>query len=376
VFSRRTARDRSPNALSALLHGAPRPRFDLTSSNPTRVGLHYPEAWLRALLNAQPRSLAYEPEPFGSLAAREALSRVAFASPADILLTASTSEAYGFLFKLLCDPGDAVLIPTPSYPLFEHLAELEAVEAQGYRFAYDGAWHLDLESVRRAITPRTRAIVIVSPNNPTGHYLTQAELDELARLGLPLICDQVFAEFALSSAPPPPLRVPEGCLTFVLDGLSKRAGSPQLKLAWTAIFGSARQRDEARGRLELIADTFLSVSTPIQAALPELLELAPSLTEIIAARCRASLETLTRAVAGSPVTLLRPQAGWSAVLHLPALMPEESLVLELLRQREVLVQPGFFYDFEREAYAVVSLLTEPRVLEEGAARLVDYVTRL
>jgi aspartate/methionine/tyrosine aminotransferase len=276
----------------------------------------------------------------------------------------------------LCDPGDAVLIPAPSYPLFEHLAELEAVQALAYRLAYDGAWHVDLDSVRRAVTSRTRAIVVVSPNNPTGHYLRQAELDELAKLGLPIICDGVFAEFPLAKPRPSPLSVADGGLMFALDGLSKRAGSPQLKLAWTVISGRESLRREARARLELIADTFLSVATPIQLALPELLELCPRLTETIAARCRANLATLAAAVQGSPVTLLCPEAGWSAVLRLPALMPEEQLVLGLLRDEQLLVQPGFFYDFETEPHAIVSLLTEPRTFEAGVRRLVDYVTRL
>lgn len=377
MFSRRTARDQAPNAIAACLEGSPRPRFDLTSSNPTTVGLEYPDELLQALVRAQSRSLTYRPEPFGALAAREALARLVGGSAADILLTASTSEAYGFLFKLLCDPGDAVLIPAPSYPLFEHLAELEAVQPLSYRLAYDGAWHIDLDSVRRACTPKTRAIVVVSPNNPTGHYTSQRELDALAELGLPLICDHVFGEYRLDGAGGAPvLRTPDGCLRFSLDGLSKRAGSPQLKLAWTQISGPELQRHQARERLELIADTFLSVGTPIQAALPELLELAPAVTEVIAARCRANLATIDGAVRGSPVTLLRPQAGWSAALHLPAVLPEEQLVLGLLREQELLVQPGFFFDFEKEPYAIVSLLTEPRVLSAGAARLVDYVRRL
>jgi alanine-synthesizing transaminase len=280
------------------------------------------------------------------------------------------------LFKLLCDPGDAVLIPAPSYPLFEHLAELEAVQPLSYRLAYDGAWYVDLDSVRRARTPKTRAIVVVSPNNPTGHYTSQRELAALAELGLPLICDHVFAEYRLDATrAAPALRAPDDCLQFSLDGLSKRAGSPQLKLAWTQISGPEPQRRKARERLELIADTFLSVGTPIQAALPELLELAPALTELIAARCRGNLMALESAVRGSPVTLLQPQAGWNAVLHLPAVRSEEQMMLDLLREQDVLVQPGFFYDFESEPYSIVSLLTEPRVLKDGAARLVDHVRR-
>lgn len=376
VFSRRASRDQSPNAVAALLANQPRPRFDLTTSNPTRVGLNYPDELLQALLAAQARASVYRPEPFGLLSAREALAELSGASAADILLTASTSEAYGFLFKLLCDPGDQVLIPAPSYPLFEHLAELEAVEPVAYRLAYDGAWHVDLDSVRRAITPRTRAIVVVSPNNPTGHYLAADELSAIARFGLPLLADQVFAEFALDAAEPPRLPAPSDCLMFSLDGLSKRAGSPQLKLAWTLISGPEPLRRQARARLELIADTFLSVASGVQCALPDLLQVCPRITQLIAARCRENLATLTRATRDSPLTLLRPRAGWSAVLHLPRVRSEEQLVGGLLTEREVLVQPGWFYDFESEPYVVVSLLTEPRVFSEGAARLVDHVTRL
>jgi aspartate/methionine/tyrosine aminotransferase len=376
VFSRRASRDQSPNAIAALLASRPRPRFDLTCSNPTTVGLPYPEQLLSALVDAQADSLVYRPEPFGSLAAREAVARLTGAAASDIVLTASTSEAYGFLFKLLCDPGDEVLIPAPSYPLFDHLAELEAVQAAPYRLAYDGAWHVDLDSARRAVTPRTRAIVVVSPNNPTGQYLSQAELDALASLGLPMICDRVFAEFPLRSSSGRGASPPPDCLTFWLDGLSKRAGAPQLKLAWTVMAGPESLRREARARLELIADTFLSVASPVQRALPGIFAACPAITELLGARCRENSRTLAAATRNSPVTLLAPEAGWSAVLHLPRIAPEEQLVLGLLEAEQVLVQPGWFYDFETEPYVIVSLLTEPRVFGEGVARLVEHVTRL
>jgi len=376
VFSRRASRDQSPNAIAALLASRPRPRFDLTCSNPTTVGLQYPEQLLSALVDAQADSLVYRPEPFGSLAAREAVARLTGAAASDIVLTASTSEAYGFLFKLLCDPGDEVLIPAPSYPLFDHLAELEAVQAAPYRLAYDGAWHVDLDSVRRAITPRTRAIVVVSPNNPTGQYVSQVELDALAGFGLPMIGDRVFAEFPLRASSGRGASPPPDCLTFWLDGLSKRAGAPQLKLAWTVMSGPESLRREARARLELIADTFLSVASPVQSALPAILATCPAITGRLGARCRENLSTLAAATRNSPVTLLAPEAGWSAVLHLPRIAPEEELVLGLLEAQQVLVQPGWFYDFETEPYVIVSLLTEPRVFGEGVARLVEHVTRL
>lgn len=356
-----------------MLASSGKPRWDLTGSNPTTAGIVYPEELLRVLERAQARSAVYRPEPFGLPAAREALARLTGASAEDILLSASTSEAYAFLFKLLCDPGDAVLVPAPSYPLFEHLAELEGVEAVPYRLAYDGAWHVDLDAVRRAITPRARAIVVVSPNNPTGQYLRESERDALAELGLPLISDEVFAPFPLGAPARAPLRPHPACLTFTLDGLSKRAGSPQLKLGWTVVSGPERARREACARLELIADTFLSVATPIQQALPELLELCPGIGAGILQRCRGNLSELEQRVNGSAITLLRAEAGWSAVLRLPRVQSEEQLVLGLLRDAEVLVQPGWYYDFESEPYCVVSLLTEPRVFREGVARLVSYV---
>jgi aspartate/methionine/tyrosine aminotransferase len=375
VFSRRSSRDQSPNALALVLAELGKPRLDLTGSNPTRAGLSYPPELLVALERAQASSLDYRPEPLGLPSAREAVAQITGADPADIMLSASTSEAYGFLFKLLCDPGDAVLVPAPSYPLFEHLAELEGVQALPYRLAYDGAWHVDVDSLRRAVTPRARAVVVVSPNNPTGQYLSAAERDAVAALGLPIISDEVFAEFSLNGAVPPARRS-DAVLTFALDGLSKRAGSPQLKLGWTVISGPEALRRRARVRLELIADTFLSVGTPVQQALPQLLELCPTITSLIGARCRENLVALAAAVSGSPVTLLRADAGWSAVLRLPRVASEEQLLLGLLREQQVLVQPGWFYDFEREPYFVVSLLTPPSVFREGSERLVAYVTRV
>jgi aspartate/methionine/tyrosine aminotransferase len=376
VFSRRSSRDQTPNAIAVALAETGKPRFDLTASNPTTAGLAYPQELLGVLQRAQAESLVYRPEPFGLLSARAALEPITGAAVENTVLTASTSEAYGFLFKLLCDAGDAVLVPAPSYPLFEHLAELEGVQALPYRLAYDGAWHIDFDALRRAITPNVRAIVVVSPNNPTGQYLSQAEHDALAGLGLPLISDQVFAPFSLRDGAPLTARSNDDCLTFTLDGLSKRAGSPQLKLGWTVVSGPERARREACARLELIADTFLSVGAPIQHALPGILQLCPAVTSAISERCRQNLAELERAVAASPVTLLHPEAGWSAVLHLPRLQTEEALVLALLREQGVLVQPGWFYDFATEPYAIVSLLTEPSVFREGVARLVAHVLRV
>lgn len=385
MFSRRAPGDTSFNALSQLLERTGPPRCDLTLSNPTRAGLHSAEL-LEIVARATTQAAAYAPEPFGLVSARRAVAERVFAggaglAPDDVLLTASTSEAYGYLFKLLCDPGDAVLVPAPSYPLFEHLALLEGVQAVPYRLAYDGAWHIDLESLRSAVaaTGRARAVIAVSPNNPTGHYLVAEQRAELEALGLPLLVDEVFFEYGWRSGRR--VRARELCsesagLTFSMGGLSKLAGLPQLKLGWTAIDGPEPLRRAARERLELIADSYLSVGSPIQLALPELLARCGSATEWILARCRASLDELSRALVGTPITLLAAEAGWSAVLRLPALQSEEAWVLGLLREQGVLVQPGWFYDFATEPYVVVSLLTSPDVFDEGIGRLIEHVARI
>ncbi len=360
--------------------------LDLTCSNPTHVGLEYPAELSRVLLAAQQHSLGYWPEPFGALPAREAVvsqlvatrGDAAAVDPQNVLLTASTSEAYAHLFKLLCDPGDQILIPAPSYPLLEHLAELEGVEVVPYRLAYDGAWHIDLDSVRRAKTKRVRAIVVVSPNNPTGQYLSVQEMAGLAELGLPIVSDQVFFEYALDVSAPRDavLEYSQQGLVFSLGGLSKLLGLPQLKLAWTSIRGPERAVQEARERLELIADTFLSVATPVQVALPDLLALGPRLTAPLAARCRDNLQALRRAVESSPISVLRAEGGWSAVLRLPDVKSEEQLLELLITEQRVLVQPGWFYDFASEPYAIVSLLTPPATFAMGIARLIACVNGL
>jgi hypothetical protein len=382
VFSRRSGRSLAPNALARLLSQSAPPRFDLCSVNPTSAGLAPPKASIDALALALAESGSYVPEAFGSVPARAAVARhfaetrgVA-APPAaeDVLLTASTSEAYSFLFKLLCDPGDQVLVPAPSYPLFEHLAELESVELAPYRLAYDGAWHIDFDSLRRAMTPRSRALIVVSPNNPTGQYLTLDELATLEQLGLPIVSDQVFFEYPLSERQPP-YAAPQQALSFSLGGLSKLVGAPQLKLAWTILAGPEAARREARSRLELIADTFLSVNTPVQLALPAILRAAPERSREIRERCRQNLAWLQNTMAATTLTPLRCEGGWSVVLRLPNVVSEDDVVVGLLREQSVLVQPGWFYDFETQPVLVVSLLTEPSTFREGCERLLDYVTR-
>lgn len=371
------------NALTLAIEArqaASLPTLDLTVSNPTTAGLPYDRAAITQALS-DPRALVYEPLPFGLPSAREAVARelevIRPVDPARVLLTASSSEAYAFLFKLLCDPGDDVAIAAPSYPLFEHLAQLEGVAVRPYRLAYDGAWHVDLDSLKRAIGPKTRAIVVVHPNNPTGSFLSKAELAAMAETGLPIISDEVFVNYTLSEDPSraQTAREAEDTLVFALGGLSKAAGLPQMKLGWTAVGGPKKRVDEALARLEIIADTFLSVGTPVQHALPTLLTAGHAVSEAIRARTRANLAVVDAAIDHrSPITRLRVDGGWYATLRLPRTKSEEQWVLELLAEG-VLVHPGAFFDFESEAYVVVSLLTPEATLAEGAARLVAHVAR-
>lgn len=384
-FSGRSGGEREPNALARELEAqriAKQPLLDLTVGNPTAAGIAYDaEAILTAL--ADPASLVYEPLALGSLSARSAVCaewrRRGFAvEPERVLLTASTSEAYALLFKLLCDPGDEVLVPVPSYPLFECLARFEGVTAKPYPLAFDGGWHLDLAQVRAALSPRTRAVVMVSPNNPTGHFLKCAELELLAGLGLPLICDEVFASYPLNApadAAASALQA-EQALVFVLSGLSKLAGLPQLKLAWTTVGGPAELVSEALSRLEVLADAYLSPGAPVQAALPALLRQRGTTEQAIAARLLRNLRALERALVGCAADVLPVEGGWYAVVRVPRIVSEEDWVIGLLRHAKVVVQPGYFFDFADEAYLVLSLLTPPDVFDEGVTRLASYVEEL
>jgi aspartate/methionine/tyrosine aminotransferase len=389
AFSSRSSFDLSPNPLALALErlrAASRPFLDLTESNPTRAGLRYDTVAIRSAL-ASAGALRYEPHPFGLPDAREAVARVLTAGervvqPSRVVLTASTSEAYAFLFKLLCDPGDEVLVPAPSYPLFEHLARLEAVRPVSYRLGYDGAWHIDFPSLRAAMTPRTRAVVTVSPNNPTGSYVKRDELARLAALGLPIVSDEVFAEYPLREDPTRATSAldrvgtdaAEGApLVFALGGLSKLAALPQMKLAWIAVGGEEAKVREALGRLELVADAFLSVAAPVQHALPTLLGSRTGIQSAIRARTRGNLARLRAAVEGTPASVLDVEGGWYAVLHLPRTRSEQAWVLCLLEEEGVYVHPGHFFDFEDEAYVIVSLLTEEATFEEGVRRIVQRV---
>jgi alanine-synthesizing transaminase len=385
MFSSRSSMDLAPNRLAIALaraNASSRPFLDLTESNPTRASIPYDTSTVLAAL-AAPAAMHYAPAPFGMPPAREAVARElstqgAQVDPSRVVLTCSTSEAYSFLFKLLADPGDEVLVPAPSYPLLEHLARFESVRVVAYRLAYDGAWHIDIASVRDALSQRTRAIVVVNPNNPTGSYLKRDEFDALASLGLPIVSDEVFSRFPLredDSRVSTVLERSSAELVFSLGGLSKRAALPQMKLAWIAAGGREARVEGALARLEVIADAFLSVGAPVQHALPELLRSGETPAKAIADRTHANIEHLRRIVRGSPISLLDVEGGWYATLRLPRTQSEEYWVMTLLEKDGVYVHPGHFFDFADEAFVVVSLLTPEETLREAARRIVERAHR-
>jgi len=384
VFSTRVTSDLTPNRLSAAIARLRQNRVefdDLTESNPTRVGIPYPSRLLESLV--QPSALAYAPEPFGMPSAREAVvgdfRRRGMSVPRDrVVLTASTSEAYSMLFKLLCNPGDEVLVPAPSYPLFEYLTALDSVRPRAYQLEYHGVWSLDIDGLRRATTDRTRAVVVVSPNNPTGSYLKRAELDALAvhcrAHGLALIGDEVFAEYVLDAELPRTSSVltQRQALTFSLGGLSKGLGLPQLKLGWMVASGPEELVRSALERLEIICDSYLSVATPVQAGLPALMREGAAIRTGIRDRVTRNYRALLKAAPQYPsVDVLPAEGGWYAVIQVPAMQSEESLVLQLLEQDRVLVHPGYFFDFPREAFLVVSLLPRPEVFDRAVTRALE-----
>ena len=382
LFSSRLPAESPEGSLRTLVGDAVRanPRVvDLTRTNPTTAGFSYPEQELGRALGGAGVAL-YAPDPLGLRSAREALAsdweqRGLTVAPDTIAMTASTSEAYALLFKLFCDPGDEVLVPEPSYPLFDVLARLEGVRAVGYRLAYDGAWHVDLDSLRQSRTSRTRAVIAVSPNNPTGSLLKSGELSACAALGLPLIVDEVFWPYVFqpASGDAASALAGEAPLVLVLDGLSKRAGLPQVKLGWISWAGEPELVRQTRDRLELINDNYLSASTPAQLALPELLGLGLSVQAQIAARCAQNLATLHALLSGSAAQALSLEGGWAACLRLPDVLSDDEWALSLVSEAELLVQPGWFYDFPRGSYLVVSLLTPPEHFAEGIRRLGQHV---
>ncbi len=356
--------------------------LDLTASNPTRCGFRYDEAGILAALGDR-EALEYDPEPRGMLRAREAVCRYysergARVEPERIFLTTSTSEAYGWVFRLLCDAGDEVLIAQPSYPLFDFLAQIEDVRLAPYPLVYDHGWQIDLAGLRARVTERTRAIALVHPNNPTGHWTRERrELEALcAERGLALIVDEVFLDYGThpvhdeavdkDGAPGSFAEGEHPCLTFVLSGISKIAALPQMKAAWIAAFGPEAELGEALERLEVVADTFLSMNAPVQCALPSWLAGASGMQEQIRERTAANLRALDAVLAGVPaVTRLEVEAGWYAVLRVPALGSDEELAVRLVEERGVSVHPGYFFGFPRAGWLVVSLLPREEEFRRG-----------
>jgi aspartate/methionine/tyrosine aminotransferase len=373
------------NAVSQMVERFRRdgiPFTDLTLSNPTRAGISYPAALLEPL--ASPAALRYEPAPLGMAAARAAVARDcgrrgASVDPGQVVLCASTSEAYGWLFKLLCDPGDTVLVPRPSYPLFEHLTRLDGVTPHLYDLEYHGRWEIDFGGLLEA--PRnTRAVLLVSPNNPTGSFVSRREVERMSALclarGWALVADEVFADYALDEADPyTDLASRAEVLTFTLGGASKSLGLPQLKLGWIVVGGPASDRRAAIESLEIVADTYLSVGTPVQLAAPLLLESAAPVREAIHARVRSNLDLVRSLVRRYPsCDVLHTGGGWAAVMRIPATRPEEQRVLELLERARVLMHPGYFFDFPHEAFLVTSLLTPPDELADALGRVMPLVS--
>ncbi len=369
MFSSRLAWETGRNRLVTALesrHNASKPVLDLTQSNPTQAGIVYPGSLLAAFTDN--RSMHYDPDPRGLLSARQCVATHFGCAVDRVMLTASTSEAYAWLFKLLCNPGDEVLVPQPSYPLLDYLAALESVVVKPYPLRYHEGWWLDFEDLEKAITYRTRAIVVVNPNNPTGSYLKQTELARLNEIcqkhDLAIISDEVFSGYSLTedSSRCSTLLGNEGALTFCLNGLSKLIGLPQMKLGWMIAVG--QQSEDALAKLELIADTYLSVGTPVQYALPSLLELQNNIQQQINERCSENLVFLK-----ALMRALRVEGGWYATVEVPRNFTGDEWALRLLEDHGVLTQPSYFYDFEQDCYLVLSLLTEPGTFQEGARRI-------
>ena len=392
-FAARTDWNLETNRLGAALarhRAARKPVLDLTASNPTRCGFHYDEVTLlRALAN--PVALVYEPQAQGLPAAREAVAgyyadRGERVSATDLILTTSTSEAYSFVFRLLCDAGDEILAPAPSYPLFDFLADVLDVKVVRYPLLYDYGWQIDFESMERAITPATRAVIVVHPNNPTGNFCSPAEaakLEEIcSRRQIALIADEVFLDFALplksagagDSLARPLFRsfaVNERCLTFTLSGLSKICGLPQMKFAWMVVSGPQELKSSALARLDVVADTYLSMNAPIQHAAPSFLSQRRAFQAQLMDRVRRNLAGLDRQLAAQEsCSRLKMQGGWYAVLRVPRKRSDEELAVELLETKNVYVHPGHFYDFPGEGYLVVSLISDPAQFQEGVAAVV------
>ncbi len=386
MFSRRTnwklALNRFTEAQREFAAGG-KEALDLTVSNPTRAGLRYDEA---AILDAlrNPRSLDYDPQPKGLLSGREAVAayykeRGEAVSPDALVLTTSTSEGYSYLFRLLCNPGDEVLVPKPSYPLFEFLADLQDVELVPYPLIYDHGWLVDCDSLRKAASERTRAVVVVHPNNPTGSYASAQEREELSRFcherEAALIVDEVFLDYALEGKHGS-FVTDADVLTFTLSGVSKISCLPQMKMAWIAASGPQRERNGALERLEMIADTYLSMNAPVQLAAPVLLDARKTIQPQLLGRVRTNLAELDKQLASQKnCARLQVEGGWYAVLRVPVTRSDEELAIALLQECSVLVHPGHFYDFTNDGYLVLSLITPEEEFRKGIERGLAMLNR-
>jgi alanine-synthesizing transaminase len=389
MFSDRTNWRRTPNVLTRAIEEARasgQKILDLTVSNPTEAGVR-PDSEIVLAALANPEAMHYDPQPRGLLGARQAVCRyyresheVFDLDPERLVLTTSTSEAYSYVFRLLCNAGDEILVPKPSYPLFEFLAALADVKLVPYPLLYDHGWQIDLDSLYKAATPRTRAVILVHPNNPTGSYVSASETSALNAFcrdsGTALIVDEVFLDYAHDSVPRSSFLTNADALTFTLSGISKISALPQMKLAWVATSGRQDQDRvaEAGARLEIIADTYLSMNAPVQLAAPVLLDQRKQIQPILLDRLRVNLAELDRQLASRPSCVrLLVEGGWYVVLRVPAIESDEDLAIRLLREASVSVHPGHFYDFPSEGHLVLSLITEPANFREGVDRLLHVV---
>jgi aspartate/methionine/tyrosine aminotransferase len=384
MFARRTEWQLTPNRFSTVLEEQRRRGvrlLDLSASNPTRCGFTYDtRAIMRALVRRN--SLDYDPDPRGLMSARQAVSdyyaaRGERVDPSQLILTTSTSEAYSFIFRLLCDPADEVLIPQPSYPLFEYLAGICDVVLRPYELVHDHGWQIDFESLRQAATTRTRAIIVVHPNNPTGSFVKEHERDQLnefcAGRDLAIVADEVFLDYTLDGTTPASFAANIGGLTFTVSGLSKISGLPQMKLAWMALSGPETVLRDAAARLELIADTYLSMNAPIQHAAREFLEQRHDIQRQLIGRVRTNLAQLDGQLADSDCRRLTVEGGWYAVLRVPVTRSDEELAIELLEHDGVIVHPGHFFDFHQDGYVVVSLIPPEEDFTRGIQLLLKWV---
>jgi alanine-synthesizing transaminase len=385
MFSDRTAWNLEPNPLSKALAtrlSSGKPVIDLTDSNPTKCNFHFEAEQILGTLS-DPASLKYEPIAQGLLPARNAVvdyyrSRNCAVNINDIFLTTSTSEAYSFLFRTLCNPGDEVLIPQPGYPLFNFLSDIQDVSTVRYPLIYDYGWQIDFHALQRAITARTRAIIVVNPNNPTGHFCKPDDIQRLNQIclasELALIVDEVFLDFSLGNDIAPSFASNNRGLTFTLSGLSKISGLPQMKVAWLTTDGPETLKQQVVARLEMIADTYLSMNIPMQLALPVLLGVRHNFQQQCIERARNNLAKLDQLLATQKLCMrLNLEGGWYAIVKVPVTGDDDGLALELLNTRGVYVHPGHFYDFPADGYLVVSLITPEQSFATGVQALVALV---